>query len=248
MPSPLNGAALYAATGKALLNYQMDQTLFYQILGEVKTDIEDERDWAMLRCVASNQTVSPATALTANSLYLTPFNLPGYNGDSNNLFMGFYEPKRALRLVSSDGITFRWLEEIPISRREEYKDDDSKFYIDEATGTFYLCGLVDQQYTIKLYYKGASPDITATTSWLFPARYHLMLAEAVAMKFRDEYDYDVVNAQQADRIERRVEKSKRMMENWDASKQESEREGVDYTMEDAQRDQFYSRVVGDNNG
>jgi len=243
----MNGAALYTATGQALLGYQMDQTLFYQILAECQGEMEDERDWMILRTVDKTQTVSPSTALTANSLYLTPFNLPGFNGNASPEFLHFYEPRRAVKLIASDGITFRWLYEIDIARREEYKDDDTRFYIDRLNGQIFLCGTVDQTYTIAIYYIGGTDSITANTTWKFPPRYHLSLALSVAMKFRDEYRYDVVNAAQALKIERRLGVIKKKMADWDAGMQESSREGIDYSQEDGTRDQFYSRVVGDAN-
>lgn len=243
----MNGAAIYVATQNALLGYAMDQTLFYQILGECQGEVEDDQAWSILKYTDKTQVVTPATPLIANSLYLTPFNLPGANGNASPEFVSFIEPKRAIKLIAADGITFRWLSEIPMERREEYKDDDTVFYIDSYNGFLYLCGTVDQQYTIAISYKMSSPEITATTFWVFPKRYHLLLAELVAMKYKDEYDYDVINAQQAMKIERRITKLEHAMHDWDHERQESAREGVDYGMEDGTRDRFYSKVVGDNN-
>lgn len=236
----MTGAEIYAMTGKLLLGYQMDTTLFYQLLATAQGKRELMRSWIILRAEDSSQTVYPNSGLTANSLYLTPFDLP-------DDFLMFYSPKRSIVLVSPDGITFRWYDQIPAERKHEYKDDDTKFYIDLANQQLFLCGLVDQQYTIHQFYIRRSPTITATTSWVFDVTFQPILAFDVAMEYKLSFDYDIVNAEQGTMIERGAKRIFDAMTEWDGALQESQLEGADYWSEH-HRPTFYSRHVGDNSG
>ena len=220
-----------------LFNYQMNPTLFYQLLQQAQGNIEDVRPWVILRTKRNLGTVSPATSLTANSLYLTPFALP-------DNFSCFYAPKRSIQLLGADGITFRWYEEIPQDRALEYKDDCTKFYVDNSNN-LYLCGIVDQTYSILCFYIGYSTSVTATTSWAFPATYHPMLADEVAKIYKQQYDYDIVTEEAAKRIQANQDRLLSKMENWDDKRQKSQVEGADYPMP-GQSSNFLSRVVGDN--
>ena len=232
------GSDLYQMTGKLLLGYQMDQTLFYQLLATMQGKRELMRSWQILRSEDSTQTVYPNSGLTANSLYLTPFNLP-------DDFLTFYSPRRTIVLVSPDGVTFRWYDQITAERKHEYKDDDTKFYIDLANKKLYLCGLVDRQYSIHQFYIRNSPTVTAATSWIFPVQFHPILAFDVAQEYKLSFDYDVVNAEQGNMIARGSERIYNAMTEWDGSFQEQALSGVDYWGE-GNKPTFYSRRVGDN--
>lgn len=236
--APLTGTNLYDMTGKLLLGYQMDQTLFYQLLGSSQMERELERAWVILKSEDATQIANPVSNSIANSLYLTPFNLPSD-------FLNFYSPKRSIVLVNSDGVTFRWYSQIPKERKHEYKDDDSKFYVDLKNNQLFLCGILDRTYTIHQFYIYQSPTVTDITSWVFPAQFHPILAYDVAKKYKDMFDYDVVNAEQARTIEAGAKVLMEQMEKWDASLQESELDGVEYPM-DNQEASFINKSVGNN--
>ena len=231
---PLTGAQLYANTSKLLLGFKMDTDLFYQLLGTAQFNRENMRKWVILRKEDDSQHVSPSSS----SIYLNPLILPAD-------FLSFYSPKRSIILVAPDGITFRYYEQISPSMKYEYKDLCNKFYIDVATNKLYLCGNLDQSYTVHQFYLASSPTVTDATSWLFPPAYHAILAFDVARMYKEMYDYDIVNAMQADKIEKGAAIIYRGMTEWDGSLQEDELEGVDYPNMNGQS-QFQSNIVGDN--
>ena len=215
----------------------MDTTLFYQLLGTAQWQREKQRPWVILRTEDASQSVSPVTNTYANSLYLTPFNLASD-------FLNFFSPKRSVVLVANDGITFRWYSQIPLERKHEYKDDDTKFYIDMTTSKLYFCGIVDQQYVIHQFYCKSSPTVTANTSWVFPAGVQPILAFDVAQMYKNMFDYDIVNAEQGAMIERGAAALFKQMTEWDDSFQEQQLEGLDYPS-DYNATGFRNKVVGD---
>lgn len=235
---PLTGTDLYNLVTQLLLGFKMDQVIFYQLLGLAQGEVEQERPWMILRGEDETQIANPVNNTIANSLYLTPFNL-------STDFLNFYSPTRAIVLVASDGITFQWYSEIPKERKHEFKDDNSRFYIDYANNKLYLCGTLDRQYTIHQFYVSNSVAIDGATPWIFPAQFHMILAFKVAANYREMFDYDVVNVQQAETINRGADKIFKSMTEWDALLQESAIAGVDYPDVSGSVG-FRSQVVGDN--
>lgn len=238
MGSPLTGQQLYELTSKLLLGYQMDQTLFYQLLLLAQGTREQMRPWVILRSEDATQQANPQQNTINNSMYLTPFNIP-------TGFLNFYSPDRSLVLVANDGITLRFYTQIPIERKQEYMQDSSVFYVDYPNNKIYLCGLLDQQYTIHQFFVKNSTAISAGTSWIFPNQFHPILAYDIAMNYKLYFDYDVVNAQQGEMIANGAAFIFAQMAEWDDKLQERLGDGVDYGPL-ATRPAFQSKVVGDN--
>ena len=234
----LLGSDLYTMVSQLLLGFKMDMTLFYQLLGLAQYDRELERPWVLLRSVDTSQRVSPTQNNITNSLYLTPLDLP-------TDFLATYSPLRTIILVSQDGQTFRYYSQIPMSRRNEYKDDNSKFYIDFKNKKYYLCGTLDQTYTVNFHYVASTDSIAAKTSWAFPPQFQPILAYDVAKTYREDFDYDVTNVAQGQMIEASARRILASMLKWDDVMQQSELEGVDYPTDNG-RGTFNSNVVGDN--
>lgn len=217
----LTGQNLYDFTSNLLLGYKMDLTTFYWLLNLSKRERELQRPWVQLRTEDSGQNASPTQNTINNSMYLTPLNLP-------TDFCRWYSPNRSIIGVATDGISFKWYKEIPLERKHEYKDDNSKYYINLGSGQIFLCGILDQNYVIHQFYIKNSADITSTTSWVFPGDYAPILAFDVAKKYREMFDYDVVNVQQGEMISNGAKVLFAAMSEWDSALQESQVEGVDY--------------------
>lgn len=232
--TPLTLDKLYEFTSSLLLGYRMDQTLFSQLLDLSKGNREQMRSWVILRKEDSSQNAGP----TINTAFLNPLNLP-------SRFLNFYSPKRSVVLASGDVKTFRFYDQIPLERKFEWKDDDSKFYVDYAGSKLYLCGTIDQQYSVHIYHIASSPDITDTNAWIFPAQFHPILACDIAEWYRTNFDYDVVNVSQAQYIEKLSKLIYSRMIEWDGMLQEGQIEGVDYPTDNT-RPGFISNTVGDN--
>lgn len=230
----LQGSDLYILTTQLLLGYQLNPTLFYQLLGMCQLNRELMRSWMLLRSEDKTQVANPSSA----SMYLTPFDLP-------DDFLNFYGVKRNIVLAAADGITFRWYDQIPLERKHESKDDDSKFYVDYKNSQFYLCGILDKRYTIHQFYIAQSPTITAATYWVFPAQFQPILAYDVAAMYKKGFKYDIINATQAKMIEDMAAVIFKQMTEWDGALQESALEGADYPLDNV-RGGFRVNVVGDN--
>lgn len=221
MANILNGESLYNLTSDLLLGFKMSPDLFYILLGLVQGNREQSRAWVMLRTESNTQVINPAQNNISNSMYLVPFDLPAD-------FLNFYSPNRSLVLVANDGITFQWYNQIPLEYKQQYKDYNNKFYYNLTNKKYYLCGTLDQQYTAHFFYIASSPSITPTTSWVFPAQFHPILAFDVAQMYRTMFDYDVVNVQQGQMIEKGSETIFKMMTEWDGNLQEQALNGVEY--------------------
>jgi len=235
----MTGNDLYNMTSKLLLNYQMDKTIFYWLLNLSKGNREQSRPWVILRKEDASNNASPVNNTINNSMYLTPFTLPSD-------FLNHYSPNRSLVGVANDGITFRWYKEIPLERKHEYKDDNSKFYVDLSTKQFFLCGILDQFYVLHEFYIASSPDIADGTSWVFPGQFAPILAFDVAKMYREMFDYDIVNVQQGQMIEAGANTIFKMMTEWDGNLQESQLEGIDNYQGIGGNGDFNNKVVGDN--
>jgi hypothetical protein len=235
-----NGQNLYDLTSKLLLGYQMDTTTFFWLLNLSKSNREQSRPWVILRKKDTSNIATPQQNTINNSMYLTPFTLPSD-------FLNHYSPNRSLVGVAQDGITFRWYKEIPLERMHEYKDDNSKFYIDLKNKKFFLCGILDQQYTLNEFYIAGSADIDAETEWAFPGQFAPILAYDVAKTYREMFDYDIVNVQQGEMIAKGAAVIEKMMIEWDGGLQESQLEGIDNYQGIGSGSSFNSNIVGDNN-
>lgn len=231
MYQPLKGSDLYDLTAKLLLGFRMDNILFYQLLSSAQSNIENYRPWMILRKEDSSLNVYPQ-----GNLYLTPLDLPSD-------FRRFYSSNRSVVLVSPDKSVFRFYKQIPMERRHEYKDDNTKFYVDYANKKLYLCGTLDRAYEVHLFYIKETEPVTEDTSWVFPPEYHPILAYNVAMAYKTGFDYDIVNDAQAKNISGLAQTILKQMEEWDNSLQVESIEGLDYP-DDSSRPTFYSNTIG----
>jgi len=234
----MNGNALYQLV-TSIMGYSPDTTLFYTLLNMVQGIRENQRPWMILKKEDASNTVNQ----TSSSAFLTPYNLP-------TDFRKFYSPKRSIQLVDSSNTIFQWYVQVPKDRKFENKDDNTKFYVDftSSPAKIYLCGIVNQLYTMHIYYQYISPLVTATTQWVFPTEYHPILAYDVAALLKAGIDSDVVNASQAISNNQTSSLIYNQMTEWDDSLAVDSVEGAEYySIDDSQR--FISRTIpGTNSG
>ena len=219
------------------MGYEPDNTLFYTLLNLVQGIRENQRPWQILKKEDASNTVNQ----TNQSAFLTSYNLP-------DDFRKFYSPKRSVQLTDSTYSIFQWYVQIPLDRKFENKDDNTKFFVDYANKKLYLCGIVNQLYTMHIYYQYQTPLITATTSWVFPTEYHPILAYDVCALIKAGIDSDVVNASQALSNNKTSQIIFNQMAEWDTDLQTDSVEGVDYGDINGYNG-FISRTIpGTNNG
>ena len=149
----------------------IDSTLFYQLLNVAKNKLEADRDYMYIRTKDATQTANPGdTYLTAKDLpddFRKPLTI--FVGDSLHSGVGFEDQIR-------------------------YKDSGQKYYLDIANDQFFIMGQVSSAKTITMSYVKFTDDITATTSPLFPARFHPLLGFIVAGYWTMGVDADNIYA------------------------------------------------------
>lgn len=202
----MTGADLYTLVCDTLLGgIQLNPVAFYQLLNFVKTLVEEDREWLNLRAIDTSK-----TWLTSDT-YIT-------NGKALPVdFSHFAET--VIYTVDSAGNKGPELKEILQGQRLNYKDSVGYFYVDYGTSTLYLCGTPDKQYTLHIPYIQFSPDITANTSWVFPARFQIGLAHALASIHKSGIDFDDINSRMATQNNADFQRLLSAMRSWDSMRQ-----------------------------
>lgn len=175
----MTGQELKVFTESLLDGVTMEETFFYQLVNIAKTKIEAERPWRQMIAQDSSNSVG-----TGNT-FLTEHDLPSR----------YIEIAKACLIDSNNNPV--WLGEIPFEMKYIQKDSPRRFYVDEANGKIYLTGTINTSYTLILYYKKETADITEIIAWEFPSRFHGALGFVVAEMQKAGVDYDTVNARQA---------------------------------------------------
>lgn len=149
----MTGAELYTFFGELVGDGPSD-TWFYSTLNAKKDALESKRQWAYLRKIDSSNTRSLSdtwqTAKTLPSDFATP----------NRLHVG--TDRNPYSLVPFDRI--------------DLKDTDGTYRLDVANSAFYFNGTASQAGTAYLLYQRFTDAITSSTSPVFPARFHPILA------------------------------------------------------------------------
>lgn len=196
----MTGAELKTLTTSLLGDQEMDDTLFYTLLNLFKSHIEGMRPWRILLTEDGTQTVSPGNT------YTTMKTIPA----------GFiqYDSRKPIRLLSASG-AFKDLKPSSFSDRRINQNKDGLFYPDYRNSQFGIIGTIDQTYTVYQYFIKSSDDITSSTSWTFPARYHPLLAYFVSAAQKGGIDYDDIFARMAPENRATAELLLNNLENWD---------------------------------
>lgn len=160
---------------ESLIDDDIEDTLFYTLLNIAKDQIEDSREWEVLK-----KWDLTLTYLTGDT-YLTPKTLPVdfrsmfaegevYLGENNPYF--------------------------PVPYKDIYKYNNfaRHYTIDYLNNKLYILGSEASNCSIYLPYLGTSNDIIATTAWAFPSRFHPLLGLMVAGFYTAGVDADDIYA------------------------------------------------------
>jgi hypothetical protein len=144
-------------------------TLFYTLLNTAKNRVEDTRAWEFLKKWDATKTAS------AGDTFETAKALPTDFRSDYKLIVG-----------STD-------EYFPILHEEKYayKDSARRYYVDVASGNFFLTGKGTG--IIHLLYLKTTDDIDSSNSPVWPSRFHPLLAFEVAVMYQGGIDYDDPN-------------------------------------------------------
>lgn len=218
MITPLLGSDLYTFFQSLNLGYSIDSALFYSLLATVQAKIEVKRDWMILRKQDASESAGPSDSFTTSKTIPSDF--------------FFWQSEDAIVLVdptnSSTWIPFL---EVSFPKRFLYQTQSYRFFCDYANSKFYLGGIVDRTYTIYKNYVYQPDKITSTTSWVFPAKFHEMLAFGVAALYKLGVDFDDINKLSGEDNGKVFLEGLKTMELWDARLAQGSLEGVDRRMD-----------------
>ena len=208
-------AELQSLTTEILDGFEMSQSLFDAFLDVAQTTREGERNWVSLRSSDATQ------SLGASNTYTTAHTIP-------STFASWYATSPVV-LTNASGAR-QELQEIPIDKRDQYKNDPNKFYCDYVNNKIYICGTFSEAMTINQYFKKEGTLVSAddANTWIFPDRYHKMLAFDIAVMHKLGIDYDVINNIQANENASIANRLFKQMEEWDNELQLSALNGQEY--------------------
>jgi len=173
-------------TGQDIINFfqnLIDETVnvdfALDLLANAKDLIEADRIWRMLIKEDSSQTFG------SSDTYLTAKNLPSDFFTDHKVFLG---------IESEDD--YKEYDPVPFEWRRKHKSSQV-YAIDYANKKIYICGDVDKTYTIYIYYVYETPAITLTTSPIWPAKFHKLIAFMMAELYQVGVNYDEITARQA---------------------------------------------------
>jgi len=138
------------------------QTWFIAALNAAKDRIESERDWEFLKKYDSSKTRSAGDTISSTKALPTDFARP---------------------LKVTVGTATSSFNLIPFEEREVYKDEEGAYVIDYGNSTFAFTGTCQTAGTIKMFYLRFTPDVSLSTSPVWPDRFHRVLALDVAKQW-----------------------------------------------------------------
>lgn len=184
------GEELKTFTESILDGQTIDDDFFYQLLNIAKTKLEEQRVWQYLKKLDSSNTVS-STAITLPS--------------------DFSQDYRVLIGTNSEYLP------VPFEEQHIYARSSGRYFIDWSALTLKLLGTNIPSQTVYLYYKKFTPDITASTSPVFPSRFHPLLGYYVASYYQGGVDSDDIFARMSPVNRVAAMELQRSMETWDSS-------------------------------
>jgi hypothetical protein len=137
-----------------LVDNELSDTLKAQLANTAKNKLETELKLSICQKLDISLTSS------SSGTYLTPHSLP----------TDFFLLSKEFIYVGESK-----LYPVPMAKREEYKNDSSKFYIDYGQKKLYLCGTQTGTITIPYIYETIDITATDTTSVIWPSRFHPLI-------------------------------------------------------------------------
>lgn len=167
-------------------------------LNKAKRKLERKRNWSFLKTLDSTQTSS------SGDTYLSMKTLPSDFLAPLSLYIG------------TDTLPYH---EIPYTERQNWQNRARTYYVDYVNSQFAICS--PGTGTIYLYYNKSTPDLTLTTSPVFPTTYHEILAYDVIVDYFLGEDNDDVNDKKALYWKGEYNDMLNDFKNWDALQQSS---------------------------
>lgn len=187
----MTGEDLKNLTENILDGLEIDDIFFYQLLNVAKTKLEEQRLWQYLKKLNSSYTAS-STAIDLDS------------------FTDFAEEYKVM--VGSHQYT-----PVPFENQQNFRNSSGRYYIDWANLTLNLLGANIPSQTLYIFYKRFTPNITETTSPVFPERFHPILSYYVAAYYQGGVDSDDIFARMSPENKLAAMELERAMKQWDTA-------------------------------
>ena len=179
-----------------IIDDEPDAEFEVDLLNLAKDEIESEREWEYLK------TIDTSITWATSDVYTTQHSLPS----------GFLTPIS----VYVAGRIHPWVA-IPMEHRERFKDLYGRYFIDHLQAKIHFTGVTSQARTITLCYIKSTSDLTISTSWAFPSKFHKMLAFKMAELYQQGVDVDDLSARMGQKNFQQYLVLRRAMEQWDAT-------------------------------
>lgn len=190
----MTGSELKTFAENILDGQTIGEDFFYQLLNIAKTKLEEGRAWNYLKKLDSSNT-----------------SRVGYDTTGYNLPSDF---SRDYKVMLGDSVE---ITPVPFEEQHAYKYAPNGYYLDIVGDKFYLTGNVGSVDTIHFYYLRYTPDITANSSPVFPARFHFLLAFEVAGYYMNGIDSDDQFARMSPENKAAYSALKQAMVSWDSN-------------------------------
>lgn len=186
----MTGLELKTLSESILDGLTIDTDFYYQLLNIAKTKLEEQRLWQYLKKLNSSNTAS-STAVT----------LPTDFAEDYKVTVG-----TSLEYVP-----------VPFEEQHIYATSSGRYFIDWSALTLKLLGNNIKSDTLYIFYKKFTPELTSTTSPVFPTRFHPLLAYYVAAYYQSGVDSDDIFARMAPENRSAAMELERAMKQWDSS-------------------------------
>lgn len=209
----------------------IDETLFTQMLNDVRMFREEERQYKMFRKQDQTQMWNPGD--TWQTPKTVPSDFVSYLEEQPMLLWdGNINPNS---LIEPVGL-------LPIETLLWYNTDTYSAAVDYNASEFFMAGTTQQQFIIVQYYiadagdilpKTVSNGVTTQYTWQkVPPRFHKMLAWDVLALYRLGVSYDDLAARNADSNGMQAERTAAAMKKWDSRLNRTDIRNTDYYPQD----------------
>lgn len=144
-----------------MIDDQLDSDFELQLLNDAKDEIESMKDWEMLK---ASTTYSIASGYS-------------YTSSAGSLPTRFIMDSL---VTEGNGLDYTKIRFEDLNARQH---NVRGYWLDMANSALYISGSNHAAKTVYLFYTAGSADITTTTSWAFPSRFH----KALALKMAEMY-------------------------------------------------------------
>ncbi|MCL5774697.1 MAG: hypothetical protein M1333_00630 [Patescibacteria group bacterium] len=144
-----------------LVDDELEATLALQLVNDAKDEVETELKLHICQANDTSKTASPGDT------YLTAKAMPSD-------FLTFAKPYIYVGTYKYYGV--------PLADKMKWKDTPYKYFYDPADG-IHLCGTQNSSQTISIPYIKSTPDVTLSTSPIWPSQFHAIIPLYMAMYF-----------------------------------------------------------------